>query len=558
LGVTSSDSGTLLPATVGRYRIEGELGRGMMGVVYKAHDPLMDRRVALKVVRLAFPVDDPQRAAFDARFLAEARIVARLSHPNIVVAYDVGRDGPAGPPFIALEYLQGRTLAQTLADARPDWRVTLRLVVKLAEALHYAHEQGVVHRDVKPANVMLLSNGEPKLMDFGLARVRAGLEGAASAPLVGTPLYMAPEQALGREADARSDLFSLGSLTYTLLTGRRAFEAESVPRILQRVAFDEPPRPTRVQRDLPASLDYVLARALAKDPAARYPDGRTLAEDCEDVLHLRPPRHRSRWTPAPTPLGDNTLASPTTAGRGPNAGSVDSAGAGSLTAESPLPTAVPTPAPTPPARRRASRLPLTLLGFGMLATGAGLFASVTWRQALAGWLGVAPAPPAARLPALVPSIAPSEPTPDVERPVAGIESPVADRGDVSPQPSMGASPESSDAPPLAPTADPGPSSSPGVPFGAAAQPESSPVAAADRAPSPSAPPAGASPSLLEGASAAPAARPSPTPPAAHATAMPSPQPTGSAKPEPTPTPTAKPKTQPSAHAVKPSPKPPVP
>lgn len=495
MDVTSSAAGAGRPAMVGRYRIDAELGRGMMGVVYKAHDPLMDRSVALKVVRLAFAVDDQQRASFDARFMAEARIVARLSHPNIVVAYDVGRDGTAGPPFIALEYLQGRTLAQTLADARPDWRTTVRLIAKLAEALHYAHEQGVVHRDVKPANVMVLPNGEPKLMDFGLARLRAGLEGAASAALVGTPLYMAPEQALGREVDARSDLFSLGSLAYTLLTGRRAFEAESVPRILQRVAFDEPARPTRVQRDLPASLDYVLARALAKDPAARYANGRLFAEDCDDVLHLRPPRHRVRWIPPPTLLGEGTQARPTRGG----VRATEFVGSGSMTAESPLPAQAPAAVPALVERqaRRGSRWPLMLLGLGMLVVGAGLFASPTWRQVLAAWLGVASAPaPSPSMPWANPFAGSSAPSP-----VAPGASPVADVTPVAAPANVG---DDKLAAPVGGVPN-GVGSSPGVASSPASTSDPSvPSAPSDAVPSPTG-------SVPAPPSLAPTATPSPTP-----------------------------------------------
>ncbi len=530
--MTSSDAGAGLPATVGRYRVESELGRGMMGVVYKAHDPLMDRSVALKVVRFAFTVDESQRTDFDMRFLAEARIVARLSHPNIVVAHDVGRDGPSGPPFIALEYLQGRTLAQVLADARPDWRVALRLVARLAEALHYAHEQGVVHRDIKPANVMLLPTGEPKLMDFGLAKLRVGLDGAASTSLVGTPLYMAPEQALGREADGRSDLFSLGSLAYTLLTGRRAFEADSVPRILQRVAFDEPARPTRVQRDLPASLDYVLARALAKDPAARYANGRLLAEDCDDVLHLRPPRHRARWTPAPTPLGERTQASP--APRGSQ--SIDGDGGSTLASPTTIQVDAPVPARAPLPRHRTSRLPLTLLGLGMLVSGAGLFASVSWRQSLAAWLGVAPSSPATAAPSVVAPTATTAP-PLSTHGASPTTSPAA-----STEPDAGAERTGEEPTAGAATPEPAPSPEPsGEPGLVAASP-------ASPAPSPAEPSPGVTPSPTPTSTAVPAAGP----PAASTT--PARTPASSPSPSPSPLVTPTPRTHRRA-APAPSPKP---
>src|SRR5262249_35015910 len=159
--------------------------------------------------------------------------------------------------------------------ARPPWRETLRIGARVAEALHYAHSQGVVHRDIKPGNVMLLPSGEPKIMDFGLAKLNeAGLDLTSTGQFMCTPLYMAPEQALGHAVDGRTDLFSLGSILYTLLTGRRAFEAESVPQVLNRVTYQNPVLPSKLVRSLPADVDYVVARALAKPPGDRYQDGR--------------------------------------------------------------------------------------------------------------------------------------------------------------------------------------------------------------------------------------------------------------------------------------------
>src|SRR5688572_24079192 len=161
------------PSQIGRYEIRGELGRGMMGVVYEAHDPALGRTIALKTIRLALAPGDQERDDFERRFLAEARIAARLSHPGIVVVHDVGRDAAHGMLYIALEHLQGRTLADRVAEGPLEWRDALRLVGRVAEALRYAHAQGVVHRDVKPANIMVLPTGEPKIMDFGIAKLEA-------------------------------------------------------------------------------------------------------------------------------------------------------------------------------------------------------------------------------------------------------------------------------------------------------------------------------------------------------------------------------------------------
>jgi serine/threonine protein kinase len=374
-----------LPAKVGPYRVEAELGRGMMGVVYRARDTRRGRRrlVALKVIRMAYAVSDEQRSSFERRFLEEARIVSRLSHPGIVGIHDVGRDRKQDAPYIAFEYLQGRTLSALLeADQRPDWREALRIVARVAEALQYAHAKGVVHRDIKPANVMVLPSGEPKLMDFGLAKAEAGLELTSTGQFMGTPLYMAPEQALGEAVDRRTDLFSLGCVAYTLLTGRRAFEAESVPQVLNRVAYRYPPTPTSVMPALPAEVDYVLGRAMAKRKADRYPDGRTMAEDIEDLLEARPPRHRGGW--AQPALAEGTVVStPASAER-----------------DEPLLDLELEP------RRRA---PGTLvLALSVVAFVAALFSSPFWRHQLALWVGLAPsqaAPTHSPMPRVTPAVA---------------------------------------------------------------------------------------------------------------------------------------------------------
>jgi serine/threonine-protein kinase len=248
----------------------------------------------------------PERQDYERRFLAEARIAARLTHAGIVVVHDVARDAENDILYIALEYLQGRTLADLAAAGGLDWREALRLVGRVADALHYAHRQGVIHRDIKPANIMVLPTGEPKIMDFGIAKLDAAALTAAGG-LFGTPLFMSPEQASGQSVDARTDIFSLGSVAYLLLAGRPPFEADSVPAILARVTYQHP-RPLReAAPGLSADVEYVVARAMAKEPALRYADGRTMAEDIEDVLAGREPRHRKAWTPPV--LGAGTLAS---------------------------------------------------------------------------------------------------------------------------------------------------------------------------------------------------------------------------------------------------------
>ncbi|HEY6553393.1 MAG TPA: protein kinase [Vicinamibacteria bacterium] len=299
----------ILPERIGRYEIRGELGRGMMGVVYEAFDPSLNRVVALKVIRLLFATSGEEQEAFERRFLSEARIAGSLAHPGIVVVHDVDRDPETGVLFIALERLLGEPLSKVLADnRRPPWRQALAIVGRVAAALGYAHQRGVVHRDIKPANIMRLPSGEPKLMDFGLAKLAHGQELTGTGQFVGTPLYMSPEQVLGMPIDGRTDLFSLGAVAYTLVTGQKPFAAESVARIMVKVAHQEPPPPSSLNPDLPPDVDYVVGRAIAKAPADRYPHGQAMAEDIDDVLAGREPRHRRGWVAPKT--SERTLASP--------------------------------------------------------------------------------------------------------------------------------------------------------------------------------------------------------------------------------------------------------
>jgi len=277
-------------STLGRYEILREIGRGAMGVVYEARDPALDRTVALKVIQPA-AAGSPGNV-YEERFLAEARIAAGLQHPGIVVVHDVGFDASTGRLFIALELLRGQTLADLAEAGRQDWRTVLRLVAQVARALHHAHLQGVVHRDVKPANVVVLPSGEAKVMDFGIARLENARQRlTAKGEFIGTPLYTAPEQASQEDVDGRADVFSLASVAYTLLTGRAAFMAPTIPGIVHRVVYEDPDPPSRFVEGLPAEVERVITRALAKDPAGRYPTAEAFAEDAEDVLAGRPPRH---------------------------------------------------------------------------------------------------------------------------------------------------------------------------------------------------------------------------------------------------------------------------
>jgi serine/threonine-protein kinase len=262
-----------------------------MGVVYEARDPALSRNIALKAI---LPAPFGEKEAFEARFFEEARIAARLSHPGIVVVHDVGRDPASGVLYIALEHLRGKTLAELAEEGPLDWREVCRLGAQIARALYHAHEQGVIHRDMKPANVMLLPSGETKIMDFGIARIEtARFRLTNPGEFIGTPLYTAPEQATTGEVDARTDVFSLGSIAYTLLAGRPAFAARRIPDIVDRVVRYDPPPPSRIVPGIPVYVDRVIGRAMAKEPAHRYPDAQSLAEDLEEVLAGRAPAHVS-------------------------------------------------------------------------------------------------------------------------------------------------------------------------------------------------------------------------------------------------------------------------
>jgi serine/threonine protein kinase len=329
--------------TLGRYELQEEIGRGTMGVVYRARDPDLNRAVALKTVRLAFEVPEDGREVFEKRFLAEARAAAGLSHPGIVTVHDVGRDPAAGTLYIALEFLDGQTLAAVnKGGVVMPWREALRITACVAEALHHAHSHGIVHRDIKPTNIMLLPAGEPKIMDFGIAKLPAS-QLTTAGEFFGTPSYMSPEQASGEPLDGRSDLFSLGCVLYGMLTATRAFDGPTLPAILARVVQHEPLPPSRLVEGLPSEVDYVVMRALAKDLGRRYGDGRSFAEDVQDVLAGRPPRHR----PPEAEPGERTSVSPRSSS-GPE--TVDTSQGRAKTPSTP-------PLPRPPAVRAPGVLP---------------------------------------------------------------------------------------------------------------------------------------------------------------------------------------------------------
>ncbi|MGH7162900.1 MAG: serine/threonine-protein kinase, partial [Planctomycetota bacterium] len=219
---------------LGRYELIREVGKGASGVVYKARDPQLDRVVAVRAVAVPPGLTEAQRAGFERRFFEEARRAASLSHPGLVVAHDVGKDPASGLLFVVFEYVEGITLAERLAQGPPFvWREAARLLARVAVALHHAHAAGVVHRDLRPANIVVVASGEAKVLDFGVARLEtARMTLSSIREAFGAPLYMSPEQAVGESVDARSDVFSLGAIAFRLLAGRDAFAAADPRAVL--------------------------------------------------------------------------------------------------------------------------------------------------------------------------------------------------------------------------------------------------------------------------------------------------------------------------------------
>ncbi|MFP5305943.1 MAG: serine/threonine-protein kinase, partial [Gammaproteobacteria bacterium] len=255
-------------------------GRGAMGVVYRAEDPELERTVAVKTILLSG--DAAERASYEARFRQEAKAAGKLSHPGIVTIYDVGREGDLA--YMAMELLSGTDLRQRLAQERPSLREAVDLAMQIADALAFAHEHGVVHRDIKPANVMLVRGNRAKLMDFGLARLQINDVKTQTGVLLGTPKYMSPEQVSGGTIDHRSDLFALGTVFYEMLVGRPPFSGTDTAQLLHRIASAAHAAPSRIDGDIPPVIDLIIARALEKDPAARYQSAQDFASDLASAL----------------------------------------------------------------------------------------------------------------------------------------------------------------------------------------------------------------------------------------------------------------------------------
>ena len=263
------------PERIGRYEVLEELGSGAMGVVYLAWDPVLDRKVALKTLRIDLDADRARE--FRLRFLREARAAGRLGHPAIVTVHDAGEDERSGLVFIAMEHVRGRNLRDIIASGR-RFRPSeaARIVAAVAEGLAAAHALGVVHRDIKPANIILTEDGSPKIADFGVARLDTS-DLTSDGQHVGTPNYMAPEQVEGRPVDGRSDLFSLGVVLYQLLTSQRPYAGATIHEVALKIVRDRPRPPSSVEPSVPPAFNPIVLKCLAKDPEERFQSGTELA-----------------------------------------------------------------------------------------------------------------------------------------------------------------------------------------------------------------------------------------------------------------------------------------
>ena len=290
---------------IGRYALKYKLGEGGLGTVFAAHDPLLSRLIAVKTLNLELDVGE--RDAFNALFLNEARAAGGLSHPHIVTVFDAGISD--NRVYIAMELLKGRDLRQLRQEG---WRATpaqaALIVRRVADALAYAHSKGVVHRDIKPANIFMVGRAQPRVLDFGIARVAHQHDASASGDIAaGSPYYMAPEQARFETVDRRADVFSLGVVLYELLTDLKPFRGATLSEITNAVLKHDPPLANKIDPNIPEALAQITARAMEKNPDNRYRSARSFSRELRhwldentvtsegEVPSVPPPRARQRW-----------------------------------------------------------------------------------------------------------------------------------------------------------------------------------------------------------------------------------------------------------------------
>src|SRR5436305_4006619 len=291
---------------LGRYEIVSELGRGAMGVVYKALDPTIGRTVALKTMRIdvhGLETEDVLR-----RFKNESRAAGVLNHPNIVTIYDAAEQD--GTFFMAMEFMEGTTLHSIIAEKRvlaPE--EIIQISRQVCKGLDYAHSHGIIHRDIKPANIMITANGAVKIMDFGIAKAGGGMTNTGQ--VLGTPNYMSPEQVKGKTLDGRSDLFSFAVILYEMITGEKPFVGQNVTTIIYKIVNESPISPRDLDVTVHPGLSAVVTKALAKAPDDRYQTGADLVRDLENYKLAGPVRTGSTSAITPAPAApEKTLVLP--------------------------------------------------------------------------------------------------------------------------------------------------------------------------------------------------------------------------------------------------------
>jgi len=290
-------------STLGRYKVVSEIGQGAMGVVYKAVDPIIDRTVAIKTINLNLSRQELEE--YEQRFQQEIKAAGRLNHPNIVTIYDVGKTDQVA--YMAMEFLEGQELKDMIASGNlPSADQVVDIIAQVADGLWFAHQQDIVHRDVKPSNIMVMKGGIAKITDFGIARLPNSAVKTMTGLILGSPRYMSPEQVIGKAIDARSDIFSLGVVLYEALTGVAPFDGDNVNAIMYATVNTTPPAPSSHNKSIPPMLDLIAAKAMAKLLEDRYQTIKEFADDLREVRRQmdasRPAAALKATTAPPAPV----------------------------------------------------------------------------------------------------------------------------------------------------------------------------------------------------------------------------------------------------------------
>jgi len=284
---------------IGKYKILETIGKGAMGVVYKAADPDIDRVVAIKAIRFDIISEESEREDIMKRFIREAQSAGKLIHPNIVTIYDVVKS--ENMTYIVMQYIEGHSLQKTISSGEkiPIEKVVF-LMTQICDALEYAHKKGIIHRDIKPANILIDEEGKPYLVDFGIARVETSTI-TQTGRTVGTPSYMSPEQVMGKKVNKCSDIFSLGVLLYEILTGKRPFHGDSITTVIYKIINEEPLSSMEVKKTMPKGFEPIISKALAKDPKKRYQTCGQFKHDLQENLKIitqkKPVKSKKLWIP---------------------------------------------------------------------------------------------------------------------------------------------------------------------------------------------------------------------------------------------------------------------